>query len=123
MRRSHFQFSDWVRHQDQGNHSPQGVLHFRRLETALRRGDAARIVLPNNVQVKEQPGFSYRLFTRPRIQVLRRSVAVQAEAGFAWWVRRAQGLATRSTARSMSGTQINKLSTRIAAGSLGSLRP
>ncbi len=36
--------------------SPQGVLpRFRTLvETALRRGDSARIVLPNNAQVKEQ---------------------------------------------------------------------
>jgi hypothetical protein len=35
-----------------GNHSPQGVLHSERLETALRRGDSARIFLSNNAVVK-----------------------------------------------------------------------
>jgi hypothetical protein len=46
-------FSDWGSLWNSvGNHSPQGVLHSERLETALRRGDSARIFLSNNAIVK-----------------------------------------------------------------------
>ena len=34
--------------------SPEGVLHFRRANAALRTGDSARIVLPNVAGVKRQ---------------------------------------------------------------------
>ena len=48
---------NWVR-SGTGGPSPQGVLHSERLETALRRGDSHKIVLPVRGLVNQKMAFT-----------------------------------------------------------------